>query len=462
MKLRAIQLYLQGFSVSQIAKLLKHNRATIYRWIKGLPQKRMGRPRKVREIPNELIEKLKALLLDVNEEKGRKRTHSLRRIYHLLELDLRLVGINSLASFYRLVEDFVKSEWGSWERLEVARRGIKEAPKVSKGKVQREKGLVEIDATGYVFAGKQYSILFALELYSMRILGFYTVENKEKNATHYNKAFSSLDVAKFMFQLFLRHGVPKAVKTDNEKILTSEHITRALKELGVEIRRTKPYQANQKLIERVIRELKDIARTIKAGSINDLISLAINTYNRTAHNFEHFQKPVAPAEVELQGFSEVDEGRLRKAFAERFERTIRNHTITIDNLRYEFYLPQEEKELGRAKNAPRVICLRDIEDITKLEVYASSGEFLGYARLVSTELPSLDPVEYKQHKQKSKRVEKREEKLREELRELQEARISETQEEDILCLLSSPAPEPEPQEGVQEEEWDILKIYEGG
>lgn len=87
MKLRAIQLYLQGFSVSQIAKLLKHNRATIYRWIKGLPQKRMGRPRKVREIPNELIEKLKALLLDVNEEKGRKRTHSLRRIYHLLELE---------------------------------------------------------------------------------------------------------------------------------------------------------------------------------------------------------------------------------------------------------------------------------------------------------------------------------------------------------------------------------------
>ena len=70
----------------------------------------------------------------------------------------------------------------------------------------------------------------------------------------------------------------------------------------------------------------------------------------------------------MQGFSEVDEGRLRKAFAERFERTIRNHTITIDNLRYEFYLPQEEKELGRDKNAPRVICLRDIEDITKLEV----------------------------------------------------------------------------------------------
>ncbi|MEM0326818.1 MAG: helix-turn-helix domain-containing protein [Desulfurococcaceae archaeon] len=458
---KVLKLRATGLSIRQIAQALGLPVSTVYRVLSKRKGKK-GRKEKysVDTLPAQIKEKLKTLLLQTSEEKGRKRTISLRRIYTLLELDLKMVGVNTLYGFYKLVESFVKEEWGSWEKLELARKGVKEAPKVSKGKIARDKGIVEMDATGYSFGGKNYSVMLALELYSMRVLGFYAIENKERQATHYNKAFSSLDVAKFMLSLFSEYGVPTGVKTDNERILTSEHITRSLSELGVEIRRTKPYSANQKAIERIIRELKDIARTIKGTStIEELFSQVIDTYNRQEHRFEHFQKPVAPAEVELEGFKEVSEDALRRAFAERYERVVRNNTITIDNLKYEFYVPTDaEKELGRRKQADKVVCLRDIEDITKLEVYSTDGKYLGIARLISTELPSLEPVEYKQHKQREKRVERREKRLREELRELQEASVSPEEEEDILqAIISSPSESPK-EEG---EEWDILKIYGG-
>ncbi len=453
-----------GLSIRQIAQALGLPVSTVYRVLSKRKGKK-GRKEKysVDTLPAQIKEKLKTLLLQTSEEKGRKRTISLRRIYTLLELDLKMIGVNTLYGFYKLVEGFVKEEWGSWEKLELARKGVKEAPKVSKGKIARDKGIVEIDATGYSFGGKNYSVMLALELYSMRVLGFYVIENKERQATHYNKAFSSLDVAKFMLSLFTDYGVPKAVKTDNEKILTSEHITRSLSELGVEIRRTKPYQANQKLIERVIRELKDIARVVRgASTIEELFSQVIDTYNRQEHRFEHFQKPVAPAEVELEGFKEVSEDALRRAFAERYERVVRNNTITIDNLKYEFYVPTDaEKELGRRKQADKVVCLRDIEDITKLEVYSVSGEFLGVARLISTELPSLETIEYKQVKQKEKRQAKREKELREELRELQEAKVQETQEDILFEVLSSqPQDKKEPQP-EDDTDW-VMKLILGG
>ncbi len=455
---KILKLRQAGLSIRQIAQALGLPVATVYRVLKQEKGKR-GRPPKydISMLPAQVREKLKILLLHTNTEKGEKRTISLRRIYALLELDLKMIGI-TLYGFYKLVESFVKEEWGSWEKLEVVRKGVKEAPKVSKGKIARGKGMLEIDATGYSYKGKLYAVMLALETYSMRILGFYIVENKERQASHYNKAFSSLDVAKFMLSLFSEYGVPKAVKTDNERILTSEHITRSLSELGVEIRRTKPYQANQKLIERVIRELKDIARTLKAESVEDLFANAIEIYNRSEHRFEHFQEHISPAEIPLEGFREVDEDTLRRAFAERFERVVRNNTITIDNLKYEFYMPVVDKDLGRNKKAPQVVCLRDIDDITKLEIYNEDGEYLGVARLISTELPSLEPVEYKQVKQREKRVERREKRLREELRELQEASVSPEEEEDILqAIISSPS-QPPKEEG---EEWDILKIYGG-
>ncbi len=459
---KVLKLRATGLSIRQIAQALGLPVSTIHR-ILNKEKGKKGRKEKYSTdiLPAQVKEKLKTLLLQVNTEKGKKRTVSLRRVFSLLELDLKMIGITSLYGFYKVVEGFVKEEWGSWHKLELARKGVKEAPKVSRGKIRREKGIVEIDATGYSFKGKNYSILVALEIYSMRVLGFYVIENKQREATHYNKAFTSLDVAKFMLSLFTTYGVPTGIKTDNEKILTSEYITRSLTELGVEIRRTKPYQANQKLIERVIRELKDIARTIKANTLEELFSQAIDTYNRQEHRFEHFQKPVAPAEIPLEGFKEVDEDALRRAFAERFERVVRNNTITIDNLKYEFYMPTDtDKELGRRKHPDKVICLRDIEDITRLEVYSTDGKYLGIARLISTELPSLEPVEYKQIRQREKRQTRREKELREELKELQETKIQEAQE-DILSLLLVETKAETSEEGQGEEEIDILKLFGG-
>lgn len=460
---KILKLRATGLSIRQIAQALGLPIATVYRVLKQEKGKK-GRPEKYTTdiLPAQVKEKLKTLLLHTSVEKGKKRTTSLRRIYTLLELDLRMIGITSLYGFYKLVDDFVKEGWGSWHKLELTRKGVKEAPKVSKGKIKRDKGIVEIDATGYSYKGKNYSVMLAMELYSMRVLGFYIVENRERQASYYNKAFSSLDVAKFMLSLFTDYGVPKAVKTDNEKILTSEHITQALKTLGVEIRRTKPYQANQKIIERVIRELKDTARTIKATTIEELFSQAIDTYNKMQHNFEHFQKPVSPAEIPLEGFKEVDEDTLRRAFAERFERVVRNNTITIDNLKYEFYMPVVDKDLGRNKKAPQVMCLRDIDDITKLEIYNEDGEYLGVARLISTELPSLEPVEYKQVKQREKRQAKRERELREELRELQEAKIQETQEDIFLEIFSQPKEVKKSQPTEDDVDWVMKLILEGG
>lgn len=458
---KILKLRQAGLSIRQIAQALGLPVSTVYRVLKQEKGKK-GRPEKYTTdiLPAQVKEKLKSLLLHTSVEKGKKRTTSLRRIFSLLELDLRMVGVNTLYGFYKLTENFVREEWGSWEKLELVRKGVKEAPKVSRGKIARDKGVVEIDATGYSYKGKNYSVMLAMELYSMRVLGFYVIENKERQATHYNKAFSSLDVAKFMLSLFTDYGVPAGIKTDNEKILTSEHITRALKELDIEIRRTKPCQANQKLIERVIRELKDIARTLKTESIEDLFANAIEIYNRSEHSFEHFQRPVAPAEIPLEGFKEVDEDTLRRAFAERFERVVRNNTITIDNLKYEFYVPSDaEKELGRRKQADKVVCLRDIEDITRLEVYSTEGEYLGVARLISTELPALETIEYKQVKQREKRQAKREKELREELKDLQEAKLQKTQE-DILPLLFAGEDREEEEQG--EREIDILKLFGGG
>lgn len=460
---KILKLRQAGLSIRQIAKVLGLPIATVYRALKQEKGKR-GRPERYTTgmLPAQVREKLKTLLLHTNTEKGKKRTTSLRRIYTLLEIDLKMVGITSLYGFYKIVESFVKEEWGSWEKLEVVRKGVKEAPKTSRGKIRRDKGIVEIDATGYSYKGKLYAVMLALETYSMRILGFYIVENKERQASHYNKAFSSLDVAKFMLSLFTDYGLPTGIKTDNEKILTSEHITRALKELNIEIYRTRPYRANQKAIERIIRELKDIARTIKgASTIEELFSQAIDTYNRQEHRFEHFQKPIAPAEIPLEGFREVDEDTLRRAFAERFERVVRNNSIRIDNLVYEFYMPTDaEKGLGRRKQADKVVCLRDIEDITKLEVY-SKGKYLGIARLISTELPSLEPVEYKQIRQREKRQVKREKELREELKELQETRIQETQEDILLEIFSQPK-EIKKSQPTDDVDWVMKLILEGG
>lgn len=458
MRKRTKELFMHGFSISKISKVLGKPYQTVKRWVEQGTAGKRGRP-KTEPFPEELKKKLLPLLLSVKEEKGKSRVLSLRRIYSLLEIDLKLAGVKTLHAFYYRVEKLVKEEFGSWEALEQKRRPRKEISQFTtpKGKLVREKGVVEIDATGYSFKGKNYSILLVMEQFSSRILGYAVIENKEAGATHYNKAFTSLDVARLLIDTFSHYGLPVAVKTDNEKILTAELIKEGLKTLRVEIKRAKPYKPNQKLIERVIRELKDTMRWIKAESIDELITSAIRTYNSTLHKFEHFAQPVSPDDVfPHEAFREASEDELRSAFRERFVRSVHNNTIRIDNLVYEFVLTQEEKELGRSKKSAKVLCYRDIQDLTKLYVYDNeTGEYLGVAPLLS-QTEHLEPTEHRRAKQEEKRREERVKKLKEEVRKYEEASVSK-EEEDILQLLAEE--QTQEMKGTEgEEEIDILKL----
>jgi len=190
--------------------------------------------------------------------------------------------------------------------------------------------------------------------------------------------------------------------------------------------RTKAYAPNQKLIERAFRDLKDHLRyfTNTHPSFEEALKAAIDTYNRTEHRFEHFNEPVVP-EILHSGieYRTVEEDELRKAFREKFIRVVRNHTITIENLKYEFIYDFEERagEIGRNRKAPTVVCYRDIENAAILEVWdEKETRPLGIARLISTDAPSLDPTEIREIKNKEKRIERRRQKIKQELIQIEQ------------------------------------------
>jgi len=425
-KKEAKKLYLQGFSFRQIARMLGVSHPTVARWVRETPQpKESFGARLYKNLPAQLRNRLNVLLLTKTEEKGRVRVLSYAQIYRLLEIELRELGIDSLHKFYRFMDYYVPAEFGSKEALEFKRRGKKEAAKFRrpKDKVKRTPGVIELDGTGYTFKGKLYFIFLAREVYSGYFFDPYVIEAKDKSIKHYNKAITSYDIAKYLISLFEEWGLPTAVKTDNEKTLTSELITRALKELGVEIQRTKPYSPNQKLIERAIRDLKDTLRHLNTETFEDALVQAIEIYNRSEHKFEHFTHPVVPAEViRSVEFKSTDPDDLRFAFAERFVRKVRDNTISVDGLKYEFPYPYYPKasDYGRKKDLPEVLCLRLIDDATKLYVYdPETGRRLGIANLVSTEVSELEPIDVKQEKNRQRRIRKRKEKVEQELLHLQ-------------------------------------------
>lgn len=255
----AKKLYLQGFSIRQIAKILQVSHTTVLRWLSSTPTKEPWVVQVYRQMSEDVRNRLRNLLSISTYEKGKTRVLSYAQIYKLLEIELRCLGIDSLHKFYRFIDYFVQKEYGSKERLEVLRRGKKETAKfkTSKGKVKRTPGVIEIDATGYTFRGKLYVLLLAREVYSGYFFDPYLVEAKDNGIKYYN-TITSYDIAKYLISIFEEFGLPDAIKTDNEKALTSELITNALKELNVNIIRTKPYSPNQKLIERAIRDLKDL------------------------------------------------------------------------------------------------------------------------------------------------------------------------------------------------------------
>ncbi len=456
-KIRAIELYHQGFSIRRIARLLGVSRGTVRKWILG---EKSGKERKKKNtLPQELKEKLKTLLEHSVEEKGRTRTLSFRQVWKALEIELKMAGIGSYHTFLRRLKLFIQEEYGSLYQLETKRRSKKELHQYKpRGRVERRKGWMEVDATGYTYNGKLYSILLAQDEESGFVLGYMTIENKEKDARHYNKAFNELDYMYFLWHVFSHYGVPIGIKTDNERFLTARNVERACRELGVQIQRTKPYSPNQKLIERTIRDLKEKIRLISAvsqSSFDEIIEQAIELYNKEEHSF--LTGKWVPAE-RFQGYTPIDTDILRIALSVEEERSIINGYIRFENKIYEFRQTEDtELELGRDKKAPKVKVRIDIEDNTKAYIYNWQGNFLGIARLISA-VEETNTIVEKQGRQTAKRVERRKKKLREELYELEKPEMEKKKDFDLLLQIQET-----PQTEVKKEEtFDILDILSGG
>ena len=472
-KNKILQLYAQGFSIRQIAKLTGISKSTVHRIVSGNIGKERKRGEKNLQIYKSMSEptknKLKTLLTLRTEEKGTSRVLSYSQIYEHIRINLLADNVKlSKKAFYEFLDYFIIREFGSQENLEKQRRLKKEISKFvqSKGTIKREVGLWEIDATGYQWNGKNYSIMQVIDTFTGYVFPAMIVENKEKNAKHYNKAFNSLDVAYYLMTLFIQYGVPKAIKSDNERIIKNDYIIHALKELGVQYRNTKSYNPSSKIIERFFRSLKDTARNIRAtgfeGSMEDLWHLSIEHFNKESHNFKHIQGAFSPLELVNSyglGTRAVDEETIRLAFAERFERKVNNNQIQIDNLIYEFVYHKTETDLGRKRKNLPVICLRDIENITNLFVYhAETGEHLGTAKLIS-QPADLETIKHKQITQKQKRIQKRVQKLEAEKTKLEVEALQEDPHKIEIPTEPIFGEFPEPvnlEEAHQEEEIDII------
>jgi len=477
-KKKALWLYGLGYSIRQIAEDLNIPKSTVHRWV----QEMLAKPKTKEESREELLQDeiwdtVLELLKFSKEEKGRTRTISIARIYDRYKKQLESRGIKSERTFRRRLEEVIKQRFGSWGKLELSRRNKDELAEYRKPKAKqkRERGEWEIDATGYSWKGKRYFILAARERWSGFFLSYTTVEVMEDtNTFYYNKAFSALDVSQFFIGLFKKYGLPERVIIDNELTLRAQIITRGLEYLNIQIKRTKPYSPSSKLIERAFRDLKDLLRYYSTiyESFEEALDAALEAYNKSEHKFEHFQTPVVPEALHLTvEYRKVEEDEIRKAFRERFVRVVRNNTIQIDNLKYEFIYDFEGRvgEIGRNRKAPTVVCYRDIENATYLEVWDEQEKTpLGFAKLISTDAPSLDPTEIKELKNKEKRIERRKRKLREELIEIEQQELQLIQQQPttttttFLELLSATEPSSQPATSQPEEELDPIKLFLGG
>jgi hypothetical protein len=472
-KTEVLRLYGLGVPIRRIAKVLRIPRSTVARWVKE-PIKAMGEEKEEKHLQDELWDRVIELLTFSKEEKGKTRVLSIAQIYKLFEFELSLRNIKSERTFRRVLEQVIKQRFGSWERLELQRRDKKEYAEYRKpkGKQRREPAEWEIDATGYNWKGERYFILCARERWSGCFLSCMVAKVKEDTqAQHYNKAFNSLDLVRFLISLFREYGLPRRLVIDNEAVLKADIIQRGLKALNITITHTRTYAPNQKLIERAFRDLKDLLRyyTTTHKSFEEALEAAVEVYNKSEHHFEHFSTPVIPEVLHSQvEYRREDEDVIRRAFRERFIRTVRNNTIVIDGLKYEFILPVEVRtgEIGRNREAPTVVCYRDIENATILEVWdEKETRPLGIARLISQDVPSLDPTEIREIKNKEKRIERRKRKLKEELIEIEQQELQQQKETaTFLEFLSSSEPslQPTPQPQPEEEEWDPIKLLGGG
>jgi len=462
-----------NMSVRAISQALGIPKTTVHRWIKkvilnGVSAKGLYHNLKLSN--PELISYIRELLTFHTEEKGESRVLYVSQVYRILRPKLFSYYPKINREFFKeFLEYFIKQEFKTKYKLEQKRRSKKELCKYkpSKGSLERELACWEVDATGYTYNGVQYSILQAVDRFTGFAFPPFIVTNKEKKATYYNKAFTSLDVTEYLKKLIQAFGKPKRIITDNEAILTAEILKQALTEIGVEIRRTIPANPQQKLIERIFREIKQNVREVLAServeSIKDLWDKATYLYNTRPHKTKHLGKIVPADLVKKVGLSvgECSDEEVELAFTERFERVWQNGSIRVDNMIYEFSLSHDRPIT--------VFCRRPLDNLEKLFVFdGETGAFLGIAKLVTKPLASYHTREEKQAKQLLKRVEKGLRKLEEEKEELAKLKVKlkpEEKEESLAIeILSSREIEMVEKKALEEKdlELDFLKLWGGG
>jgi len=441
---QVLQLHQKGMSIKEIAKILGLTYHQVYHLVHYNPKRekkdwRMEYLEKLKR--HSLHEKLKKLLTYKEERKGKKVYLRFSEVKERLLPELVIYGIEPLKTtrWYEFLKFFVAYEMKtSWEKFISKRKG-KPLPK---GSIMREEGLIEVDATGFTF-GKNYSVMLSIDTFTGFILSYMVIENKEKDAKHYNKAFDKFDVAKFLQDTFITYGIPKMLKSDNERVIKNEYVKNALERLGIKHIRTIPGQPQQKLIENFIGHIKAYTTGIKTSSINELLDYAVNRWNMSPHKFKHFEKPVIPAEI----FKEYDKRReeeIIKAFAIRERRVLRNNTISVNGVLYEFIYP----------GTVEVETIIYLDDNTKAYLYnAETGEFLGVAYKIARSLGDTVPDE-SQTRRKVKRIERRKKKLEEQIQKL------EREKEETLSEIYKPDDFESVEESSKESILDLAKNIE--
>lgn len=459
----AIRLYGQGIPVRQIATMLGKSYHTVYMCIKRSQERQQKNSKKFEDYYNRLkqsgaVENIINMLMQTVERKGKKIPVSINQVYKGILPYLQLEGITMKKSrFYQFVRYIIIKEFGSIEKFNNTVYNTPTKNRDTKGTVKRLPETIELDATGISWQGKLYFVLLSMDLETGYIFDPYFVESKDTGAKYYNTAINTFDIAKYLRDMFIQNGTPKAIKTDNEETLKSELITRALKQLKIKHIKTKPYNPQQKLIERTIRTIKDYMTLFKDQPFETALKNAIDHYNKEQHKFKEYSHKVVPAEL-FAGYDHADEDTIRKAFREKFERILgSNMTITINKDEYSVIVQTEKFGLYGREGKLKVIAFRDIDNKTVIDIYTEDGEYIGVGKLISnTNL--LDSLSERQEKNRQRRIQKRETKIRQELAEIEASKQSQTEEPQIdLSILQQPATEQE-----QEEEISVWKILTGG
>ena len=137
--------------------------------------------------------------------------------------------------------------------------------------------------------------------------------------------------------------------------------------------------------------------------------------------FSIFNQTHTPEEVFAaikEQYKPIDPLSVRRAFMETKEIGVRNNKIEWDGYVYEFLMPQKirEGEYGRKPKAPQVLVKRHIDNASFIEVYdIQTGEFIGEARLISSDVPTINPMERRQLKSAEKRARQKAKKLNKEI-----------------------------------------------